>query len=353
MCGICGEITLSGGEAPLVSTVQAMNRAMRHRGPDGQGEYADEHVAIGSTRLAIIDLAGGQQPIHNEDQTIWIVFNGEIYNFAGPAAASSSGSGTPSTHNPTPRSSSTPTRSTATSASATSTASSPSRSGTPGPAALFIARDRIGVKPLFYTQTSRSLIFASELNVLLTHPLVDRKIDLVSLDQYLTFEYVPTPRSIIKGVKKLPPGHTLTVRDGRVDVEPVLGRPPGAQRDRPPPDRRVRARPDRPAPGRREQGAVERRGGRGAALGRHRLQRARRGRRPRLLADDSRRSPPPSRMARSTSRGTRARVARARRQRPPRGRHLHGRDAGRGADAWARLVDEPLGDSSFVPTYLL
>ena len=80
MCGICGEITLSGGEAPLVSTVQAMNRAMRHRGPDGQGEYADEHLAMGSTRLAIIDLTGGQQPIHNEDQTIWIVFNGEIYN---------------------------------------------------------------------------------------------------------------------------------------------------------------------------------------------------------------------------------------------------------------------------------
>jgi len=217
MCGICGEITLSGGEAPLVSTVQAMNRAMHHRGPDGQGEYADEHVAIGSTRLAIIDLAGGQQPVHNEDQTVWIVFNGEIYN--SPALR----------------------RQLERLGHAFYTRSDTevivhayeefgeecvrhlngifafaiwdTRTRT-----LFVARDRIGVKPLFYTRTSRSLIFASELKVLLAHPLVDRKLDLVSLDQYLTFEYVPAPRSILKGVKKLPPGHTLTVQDGRVDV---------------------------------------------------------------------------------------------------------------------------------------
>src|SRR5262249_18929029 len=83
---------------------------------------------------------------------------------------------------------------------------------------LLLARDRIGVKPLFYAELERSLIFASELGVLLTHPLVERKLDLVALNEYLTFEYVPTPRSMIKGVRKLPPGHILVAQDGRIDV---------------------------------------------------------------------------------------------------------------------------------------
>jgi asparagine synthase (glutamine-hydrolysing) len=190
---------------------------MRHRGPDGQGEYGDDAVAMGSTRLAIIDLSGGQQPIHNEDQTIWIVFNGEIYN--SPALR----------HQLEQLGHVFYTRSdTEAIVHAYEEYGEECVRHLNGIFAfaiwdtekrtLFIARDRIGVKPLFYTQTSRSLIFASELKVLLTHPLVERHIDLVSLDQYLTFEYVPAPRSIIKGVKKLPPGHTLTVRDGRVDV---------------------------------------------------------------------------------------------------------------------------------------
>ena len=217
MCGICGEVTVRGAEPPLRSTVQAMCRLMRHRGPDDQGEYSDEQVALGSTRLAIIDLTGGHQPIHNEDRTVWVVFNGEIYNF--PALR----------------------RQLERLGHAFYT-----RSDTEaivhayeefGPEcvqhlngifafaiwdqrkrSLFLARDRIGVKPLFYTTTDRSLIFASELKVILAHPLVEKKVDLVALNEYLTFEYVPTPRSMIKGVKKLPPGHTLTVQDGRIDV---------------------------------------------------------------------------------------------------------------------------------------
>jgi asparagine synthase (glutamine-hydrolysing) len=217
MCGICGELSLRPGEPPTVGTVERMCQTMRHRGPDDQGAYRDDHVALGSTRLAIIDLAGGHQPIHNEDQTIWIVFNGEIYNFPALRGQLERLGHTFYTR--------------------ADTEAIVHAFEEFGPECvqhlngiftfaiwdtkrqeLFLARDRIGVKPLFYTLTDRSLIFASELKVMLSHPLIERKIDLVSLNEYLTFEYVPTPRSMIKGVKKLPPGHTLTVRAGQVDV---------------------------------------------------------------------------------------------------------------------------------------
>jgi asparagine synthase (glutamine-hydrolysing) len=219
MCGICGELSLRPGEPPLAATIQTMCRAMHHRGPDDDGQYVDEQVALGSTRLAIIDLASGRQPVHNEDRTIWIVFNGEIYNF------------------PTIRRQleqlghSFYTRSdTETIVHAYEEFGSECVQHLNGMFAfaiwdrrkdeLFLARDRIGIKPLFYTLTDRSLIFGSELKVILAHPLVKRKIDLVSLNEYLTFEYVPTPRSIIKDVRKLPPGHFMTVRGGRIDVRP-------------------------------------------------------------------------------------------------------------------------------------
>jgi asparagine synthase (glutamine-hydrolysing) len=217
MCGICGEVSLQPGEPPLLETVRSMCRAMQHRGPDGQGDYADEDVALGSTRLAIIDLAGGHQPIHNEDRTMWIVFNGEIYNF-------------PALRPQLERLGHVFTTDSDTEAilhayeefgeecvqhlnGIFTFAIWDTRRRE-----LFVARDRIGIKPLFYAVTERSLIFASELKVMLAHPLIERKIDLVSLNEYLTFEYVPTPRSMIKGVRKLPPGHTLRVRDGVIDI---------------------------------------------------------------------------------------------------------------------------------------
>jgi asparagine synthase (glutamine-hydrolysing) len=192
---------------------------MRHRGPDGHGDYTDEWAALGSARLAIIDLPSGGQPIRNEDGTIWIVFNGEIYNF-------------PRLRKQLERLG----HSFYTNSDTESIVHAYEEFGTEcvqhlngifafalwdtRKKLLFIGRDRIGVKPLFYTETAGSFIFASELRVLLTHPLIEHKIDLVSLNEYLTFEYVPTPRSIIKGVRKLPPGHILTVQDGRVNVTP-------------------------------------------------------------------------------------------------------------------------------------
>ncbi len=218
MCGICGELSLRDGEPPLRSTVRSLCRAMRHRGPDDEGLYSDERVALGSTRLAIIDLAGGHQPIHNEDQTIWIVFNGEIYNFQALRRQLIRLGHTFST--------SSDTEAIVHAYEEFGLECVQHLNGIFAFAIwdqrrqrLFLARDRIGVKPLFYTLTERSLIFASELKVLLAHPLVSRKIDLVSLNEYLTFEYVPTPRSMLKDVKKLPPGHTLTVEDGRVEIQ--------------------------------------------------------------------------------------------------------------------------------------
>src|SRR4051794_2716223 len=196
-----------------------MLRTMRHRGPDGEGVFGDGQAALGAVRLAIIDLAGGQQPIQNEDGSITIVFNGEIYNYASLRVQLERQGHRFATN------------------SDTETIihayeelgpecvqhlngifsfaiwDQPRRS-------LFIARDRLGIKPLFYAVTDDSLIFASELRVMLAHPRLSRQVDLVSFNDYLTFEYVPTPRSMIKGIKKLPPGHTMTVQAGRVTVEP-------------------------------------------------------------------------------------------------------------------------------------
>jgi len=219
VCGICGEVKLRDGPPPSLDVTREMLRTMRHRGPDGEGVFGDSQVALGAVRLAIIDLTGGQQPIQNEDGSITIVFNGEIYNFASLRSQLERLGHRFATH------SDTETIVHAYEEFGTECVQhlngifsfaiwdQPRRS-------LFIARDRLGVKPLFYAVTDDSVIFASELRVMLAHPRLTRQVDLVSFNDYLTFEYVPTPRSMIKGIRKLPPGHTLTVHGGRATVEP-------------------------------------------------------------------------------------------------------------------------------------
>jgi asparagine synthase (glutamine-hydrolysing) len=219
VCGICGEVKLRDGAPPSLDVTRGMLRAMRHRGPDGEGVFGDAQAALGAVRLAIIDLAGGQQPIQNEDGSITIVFNGEIYNFASVRSQLERLGHRFTTHSDTE-----------------TIVHAYEEFGTEcvqhlngifsfaiwdqSRRSLFIARDRLGIKPLFYAVTDDSLIFASELRVMLAHPRLARQVDLVSFNDYLTFEYVPTPRSMIKGVKKLPPGHTLIVQGGRVTIEP-------------------------------------------------------------------------------------------------------------------------------------
>jgi asparagine synthase (glutamine-hydrolysing) len=218
MCGICGEISLRSDETPSVDIVRTMCQSMRHRGPDSSGDYNDHRVTLGSARLSIIDLEGGQQPIHNEDQTIWTVLNGEIYNFQSLRRQLEHLGHRFYTRSDTE-----------------ALVHAYEEFGLDfvrhlnGMFAfaiwdskkdlLLIARDRVGIKPLFYAETEHSVIFASELKVMLTHPRIDPRIDLVALNEYLTYEYVPTPRSMIRGVKKLSPGHILTVRAGRVETQ--------------------------------------------------------------------------------------------------------------------------------------
>ena len=207
MCGICGTVNLHGQPVDVV-TLTAMREHLHHRGPDEAGQYLCGGVGLAMRRLSIIDLAGGSQPVYNEDRTLAIVFNGELYNF------------------PTlrPRLEALGHRF-YTSSDTEVVVHAYEQWGLDCLAEfngmfafalwdsrtqrLVIARDRLGIKPLYYTMRSDTLIFASELKALLAHPQVERRVDPQALYEYLSFEYVPTPRSIIADVWKLPPGHYL------------------------------------------------------------------------------------------------------------------------------------------------
>lgn len=191
----------------------AMCRTLAHRGPDDQGVYASGPVALGSRRLSIIDLDSGHQPIHNEDRTISVVFNGEIYNYRDLTALLQRRG-----HHFTSKSD------TEVIVHAYEEFGLEFLQHLNGMFAiaiwddakkrLLLARDRTGIKPLYYLQHQGTLIFGSELKAILAYPGVPRTIDLVALNEYLSFEYVPTPRSIFQGISKLPPGHLLTCTTG-------------------------------------------------------------------------------------------------------------------------------------------
>ena len=227
MCGICGGVALDGADALSREALQAMAGTLMHRGPDSSGFALDGPAGLAIRRLAIIDVSGGDQPLYNEDGRISIVCNGEIYNYrelrqeliqAGHRLRTGSdvevvvhayeqwGDDFVNRLN--------------------------------GMFAfalwdgirrrLLLARDRPGIKPLYYAQHDGKLLFGSELKALLAYPDFPRELDLISLAQYLTYEYVPTPRCILKGVRKLRPGHMLIIEDGgfqerpywRLDLEP-------------------------------------------------------------------------------------------------------------------------------------
>ncbi len=213
MCGICGIFYADPPRTVDPDVLRAMCAAIRHRGPDDEGIYIDGPVGLGMRRLSIIDLEGGQQPIHNEDRTVWIVYNGEMYNY--PAlTARLTGLG----HDFHTRSD---TETVVHAYEEFGVGCLEHLNGMFASALwdgrerrLFLARDRVGIKPLYYTQTADGLLFGSELKAILAHPNVPRRVDPIALDQYLTFEYVPTPRTIFEGIFKLPPGHYLTLSAG-------------------------------------------------------------------------------------------------------------------------------------------
>ena len=216
MCGIAGQVRLDG--TVQSSLIHRMCAAIEHRGPDARGVYVDERVGLGIQRLRVIDLETGDQPIFNEDRSIVVVLNGEIYNFQelrerlrqqGHAFTTRSdtevivhlyeeegrdcvrllhGMFAFALWDGTRRE-------------------------------LLLARDRVGKKPLFYSHLQGNLSFASELPALLEDCDVPRTLDHRALDCYYAYQYVPAPWSAFEAVRKLPPASTLVLRDGRISIE--------------------------------------------------------------------------------------------------------------------------------------
>ncbi len=221
MCGIAGIFHLETAKPVDPERVKRMTDAIAHRGPDGSGVWTAPGVGLGHRRLSIIDLEGGAQPMHSDDGALTLTFNGEIYNFrelrkeleaAGLAFRTNSDSEVIlqgwrhwgpdcvshfhgmfafAIHDARTKQ-------------------------------LFLARDRLGVKPLYYAQIpDGSVIFGSELKALTAHPALRREVDLAAVDDYMALGYVPDHACIIRGVKKLAAGHTLLLQQGRALPQPV------------------------------------------------------------------------------------------------------------------------------------
>lgn len=216
MCGITGYLRLDSRQ-PTLPDLAAMTGIIAHRGPDDDGFYRDARVGLGMRRLSIIDLDTGKQPISNERGDIHVVYNGEIYNYRELREQLT-------THGHTFRTQS----DTETIAHGYEEWGDDVTNHLRGMFAfalwdaprerLLLARDHFGIKPLFYTQIDGVLLFGSEIKTLLLHPAVKREIDLVALDQYLSFLYVPVPRTIFKNIFELPPGRRLVVERGNVTL---------------------------------------------------------------------------------------------------------------------------------------
>jgi len=218
MCGIAGMFNIDG--APVApESLQGMIRMLAHRGPDDTGFHAEKGVGLAHARLSIIDLAGGHQPMCNEDSSLWITFNGEIFNYV-ELREELIGKGHKFT----------------------------SRSDTEvilhlyeekgedcvqylnGQWAfaiwdnrrrrLFLSRDRLGVRPLFYTQANKDFIFASEIKAILAHPGITREIDVNGLDEVFTYWCTIPPTTIFRNIHELPPGHSMTVDASGIATRP-------------------------------------------------------------------------------------------------------------------------------------
>ncbi len=217
MCGICGVFDL-GGNPVEPGLVCRMAAALRHRGPDGEGFHINGRVGLGHRRLSIIDLAGGAQPIANEDDTLQIVFNGEIYNFIelrGELEAAGHRFKTRSDtevilHGYEEWGVDCVNRFNGMFAFAI---------WDQNKQRLFIARDHLGIKPLYYTRIADRLLFASEIKALLEDPQCPRAVNLTALSQLFTLRFVPSPNTLFEGIQKLPPGHWMIADTAGIRVE--------------------------------------------------------------------------------------------------------------------------------------
>jgi asparagine synthase (glutamine-hydrolysing) len=217
MCGIVGLIHNSHDAVLNERLVQKMCEVIQHRGPDHTGVWCEGRTGLGMTRLSIIDRAGGFQPIHNEDKSMWIVFNGEIYNFKDLRNDLQTRGHSFYTHSDTE-----------TILHLYEEYGDECVNHLRGMFAfaiwdkkaqkLFVARDRLGIKPLHYFFDDNCLLFGSEIKSLLHAEVIAPEVDYQSLVYYFFYGYTPDPGSMFRGVKKLPPGHTLVWRNGQIQV---------------------------------------------------------------------------------------------------------------------------------------
>lgn len=221
MCGISGILQLEPERTVNRAAVFAMMAALKHRGPDGEGSYFAGPVGLGHTRLAIIDLDTGQQPMTNEDESLWIVFNGEIYNYL-ELRRDLARHHAFRTHSDTEvilhLYEELGERCLERLNGMFSFAIWDRRQGR-----LFAARDRLGIKPFYWHLDADQFSFASEPKALVAAGLVDPQPDLESLQEYITFQYCLGERTLFKGIHRLEPGHYLTIKPGR-DREPSIVR---------------------------------------------------------------------------------------------------------------------------------
>jgi asparagine synthase (glutamine-hydrolysing) len=217
MCGICGKLSFDLERRIEPGLIRAMLGSIRHRGPDDEGVYVAPQVGLGHRRLSIIDLKNGHQPLSNEDGTVWIVFNGEIYNFQELRQELLSQGHVFRTQTDTevivhlyeelgPRC-----LEKLRGMFAFAIWDERKRS-------LLLARDRVGIKPLYYCDTGTALVFGSEIKALLCDPDVPSEVAPGIIDRFLTFLYLPGEETLLKGIRKIPPGCFLVAEDGRTEL---------------------------------------------------------------------------------------------------------------------------------------
>src|SRR5215469_14714797 len=218
MCGICGKLEFDSAAQVAPHLLKQMADAIVHRGPDDDGYYLGGQIGLGFRRVSIIDLSGGHQPLANEDGTVWIVFNGEIYNYQELRALLLAKGHVFKTESDTevivhlyeeygPE-------------------CVKKLRGMFGFAIwdakqkrLFLARDRVGIKPLYYYLGGNFISFASEMKAILVDSAVQREIDPAMIDRFLTYYYVPGSPTLLRNFFKLDPGHCMSIQNGKIHAE--------------------------------------------------------------------------------------------------------------------------------------
>jgi len=216
MCGICGKLSKNGTKIGKDEII-GMRETLTHRGPDDAGIYVDDHIGLGHRRLSIIDLGTSKQPMCNEDGTIWIVYNGEVYNFqelrsfliAKGHRFKSHGDTEVILHLYEELGEACVEKLRGMFAFAIWDKKNKE---------IFLARDRLGIKPLYYYQDGKQFLFASEIKAIIQNSEVKKEVDLTSLHYFLSYLYVPAPQTMFSQIRKLLPGHTMSVRNGKMHI---------------------------------------------------------------------------------------------------------------------------------------